>query len=284
MLKSLSPPAVAFGAWATMSQRNPGTQLALALALRRLALGGPSAVLLAAPHEAQPLLVHPAELPRPPRAGVPRVDLRLEPAVLGPRRQRALVQDRALRPVIEEDERAPADPVLANQLDVLAAAGKLLKGEAALVAPLKDDGTRLAPLPERKVLEPLELRVEQAEQAVRTRHPVHLAQPAELVTARKEANRGVLSWRGALRQDEAARVLRVEHLVGDEPLARAGDALEQLSGEAESDRVLLLEAARPRIEVLRRRGALYRHGSEDLVRTLVVGHNQLDDLAPDAGL
>ena len=28
----------------------------------------------------------------------------------------SLVQDRALRPVIEEDERAPADPVLANLL------------------------------------------------------------------------------------------------------------------------------------------------------------------------
>ena len=84
----------------------------------------------------------------------------------------------------------------------------------------------LAALPEREVLQPLELWVEQAEEPP-LRHAVDLDQVGELVGAGKEDTRRILGGRAALGEYETAAVLGVEHLVGHAALARTSHACEE---------------------------------------------------------
>ena len=78
-----------------------------------------------------------------------------------------------------------------------------------------------------------------------------LGQIVELVRAGEEHTGDVLGGRAALRQDEPAPVLRVEHLVAHAALASAGHLHQHLLAEVQRNRVLLQQAAWPRVQVLR---------------------------------
>ena len=94
---------------------------------------------------------------------------------------------------------------------------KLFECVRALVGLFKVGRLGLAALPQRKVLESLKLRVEQAQQPA-TGHGVDLGQLIHLIASHENAKRGVLCRCLALCQHEAARVLCIEHLIRDGPL------------------------------------------------------------------
>mmetsp|Transcript_48695 Transcript_48695/g.103911 ORF Transcript_48695/g.103911 Transcript_48695/m.103911 type:complete len:220 (-) Transcript_48695:130-789(-) len=210
------------------------------------------------------------------------IDLGLEPLVLWPLIEAALVQRQHFAAVVEVNERAPAKAVLAHELDVLTATRKLLKRVRADVALVEEGRLRGAALPQAEIGRPPELLVEKHKQPTAS-HGVDLGELRHLVASAEDNTCRVLGRRCALRQNEAAAVLRVKHLVGDCIARSARDLGEQLATERECDRILLKQAARPRVEVLGRRCALDLHHTKYLECARVIRHDDLDGLAQHAG-